>query len=72
MAIGPTEPGPTCPCGHDRSHFMVSPEPRYSGLDWFWVLFGITTMPREVSFRCRRCGQTFDRTTDPKEMARCI
>lgn len=64
--------GPTCSCGHDRRHWMVSPEPQYTGLDWVWVIFGITTIPREVRFRCRRCGETFDRTTDDAEMRRHI
>lgn len=63
---------PTCRCGHDRDHFMVSPVPQYTGLDWVWVIFGITTIPYEVQFRCRRCGQVFDRTRDPRLMKRTI
>ena len=64
--------GPCCPCGHDRSHFMVSPEPQFSALDWVWVLMGITTIPAEIKFRCRRCGNVFDQTTDEDEMKRYI
>ena len=63
---------PTCRCGHDRDHFMVSPVPQYTGLDWVWVLLGITTMPFEVQFRCRRCQQVFDQTRDPAIMRRVI
>jgi len=66
------EEGPTCPCGHERGHFMVSPEPQYTGLDWVWVIFGITTIPYEVRFKCRRCGDVFDRTTDDALMRRYI
>lgn len=69
---GDAPTGPTCSCGHDRFHWMVSPEPQYTGLDWVWVIFGITTIPREVRFRCRTCGETFDRTSDDTEMRRYI
>ncbi len=69
--VEPSEPA-RCECGHDRDHFMVSPEPQYSGLDWFWVLFGITTVPREIQFRCRRCKVCFDRTQDERIMKRFV
>lgn len=69
---GDAPSGPTCSCGRDRYHYMVSPEPQYTGLDWVWVILGITTIPFEVRFRCRTCGETFDRTRDPAEMRRHI
>lgn len=57
---------PTCRCGHDRTHFMVSPLGRYSLTGWFWVtVIGVTTRPRKVRFRCRQCGEVFDESTDP-------
>jgi len=61
-----------CSCGYDRDHYMVSPEPQYNALDWIWVVFGITTIPFEVRFRCRTCGQTFDHTRDATLMRRYI
>ncbi len=76
QASEPVEPVqaalPCCGCGHDRNHFMVSPEPQYTFFDWFTVIFGITTVPYEVQFMCRACGVTFDRTTDQTEMQRVI
>ncbi|MCB9781020.1 MAG: hypothetical protein H6742_20795 [Alphaproteobacteria bacterium] len=62
--------GPTCACGHDRDHFMVSPEPSYSTWGWFWLLFGSSVVPARVDFKCRQCGQVFDRTQDVAEMKR--
>lgn len=71
-AEGTAEDPPRCGCGFDRDHFMVSAEPQYSGVGWFWVLFGITTVPREIQFRCRRCKVCFDRTQDERIMKRLV
>lgn len=60
---------PRCKCGHDRTHYMVTPDGKYSGMGWFWVLFGVTTRPVRIEYRCRRCGEVFDETTDPQELA---
>lgn len=57
---------PTCSCGFDRDHLMVSPEPVYSGWKTFWVIFmGVSAVPEAVEFRCRVCQEVFDRTDDP-------
>jgi hypothetical protein len=49
---------------------MVSPERKYTRWGTFWVIFmGVTTLPIKVEFRCRVCGDTFDATEDPKDMA---
>ena len=58
----------TCRCGHGRDHYMVSPEPKHSGLGSFWVvLMGVSAAPYKVEFRCRVCKQVFDQITDPAE-----
>ena len=45
---------------------MVSPKPRYTAFQWFWVTcMGVSMQPLELSYRCRVCGVTFDSTTDP-------
>ncbi len=60
----PSDILPQCPCGHDRNHHMVSGQGTYTWSGWFWVLFGVTTKPTRVSFRCRRCNTHFDESTD--------
>ena len=63
-------PLPTCACGHDRTHTMVSPNPKYSFLGWVAILTGISWEPQHIDFTCRRCGKTFDRMTDQAEIKR--
>lgn len=63
-------PAKTCACGHDRTHTMVSPNPKYSFVGWVAILTGISWEPQHIDFTCRRCGQTFDRMTDPAEIKR--
>jgi len=59
---------PTCACGHDRNHHMVSASPQYSFPGWCAILIGISWEPRSVSFTCRRCDQTIEKTSDPHEI----
>lgn len=61
-------PKPTCPCGHDRTHHMVSPNANYTFTGWCLNVIGITATPTEIRFVCRRCDTTIERITDPKEM----
>ncbi|APR74891.1 Hypothetical protein A7982_00237 [Minicystis rosea] len=44
---------------------MVSPEHDHTPLGWFLLIFGISARPIRIKYRCRRCEQTFDQTTDP-------
>ena len=62
------KPKPTCPCGHDRTHHMVSPNANYTFTGWCLNVIGITATPTEIRFVCRRCDTTIERITDPKEM----
>ena len=56
-----------CPCGYNRSHFMISPECKYSLWGWMRVSFlGISTRPVRVVYRCRRCNTVLHRTNDPQ------
>ena len=59
---------PTCRCGHDRDHFMVSGEGQYTFLGWAAMLFGISAVPTRIDYRCRRCGKVFDQTEDPEKL----
>jgi len=55
---------PTCSCGHDRDHYMVSPVPTYTFLGWFLVVLGISAPMTKMEFRCRTCDQVIETTTD--------
>lgn len=64
---------PTCRCGHNRSHHMVSEEAEYSWFDWILVtVIGTTCVPKKIKFQCRKCQEVFDETTDPDALRRNI
>ncbi len=44
---------------------MVSPEPEYTFSRWVALMFGISARPVRIKYRCRRCDQIFDETSDP-------
>ena len=71
---GADAPGrPTCVCGYDRHHLMVSAEPKYGGWRGFWVIFmGVSAVPLRVDYRCRVCQQVFDSTDDPGALNRTM
>jgi hypothetical protein len=48
---------------------MVSAEPHYSFLGWLGLCFGISSRPARVRYRCRRCDEVIDETTDPAILA---
>jgi len=63
------EPRPKCPCGHDRSHYMVSADPQYNLWQLFVVSMGISQKPHRIDYRCRRCDKVFDSTSEVSEHA---
>jgi hypothetical protein len=62
----------TCRCGHDRDHYMVTVDKEYSAGGWFTVLFGISTVPSKVKFRCTLCGDVLEELTDPAALKKHI
>lgn len=66
--VAPSSPLATCACGHDRNHHMVSASPSYSFAGWCAILIGVSWPPKSVSFTCRRCSQTIDKTTNREEI----
>jgi len=43
---------PTCTCGHNRFHHLVSSEPTYTAWGHFWVvLMGVSSSPIRLDFR---------------------
>jgi len=55
------EQRPTCRCGHDRKHHMVSPKKEYSFWGWVLLVMGVTAKPVRIRYVCRVCDQIFDR-----------
>jgi len=54
-----------CRCGYNRDHPWVVPKPSYSFWGGILVGTGISHPPTEVRFECDRCGEVFERITDP-------
>lgn len=67
-ASAPDAARPTCACGHDRSHYLVSAKGKYTAFGWFTVLFGITTHPVAVDYVCRRCGEVVEHTEAEEDL----
>ena len=63
-------PAPRCRCRHGRDHHMVSPEGEYTFSCYLRLFFGISARPTRIKYRCRRCDQVFDETTDPDVLAK--
>jgi hypothetical protein len=55
---------PRCRCGTDRSSRTASPEREYSLGGACYLLWGGTSVPTRVRFRCIFCGVVFDECTD--------
>jgi hypothetical protein len=57
---------PACKCGHDKTHYMVSAERRYTVWGWFLALFmNAGATPNKIEWRCRRCREIIDASSDP-------
>jgi hypothetical protein len=51
---------PSCECGTNRLDKHASPEREYTTLGAVYLLWGGTSVPCRVNFRCVRCGELFD------------
>lgn len=54
-----------CRCGHDRDHKRIEAERSYGPMGWVQLLIGVTPDPTHVKFRCGKCGQVVEETSDP-------
>ncbi|NBB99253.1 MAG: hypothetical protein GVY15_00095 [Bacteroidetes bacterium] len=65
----PDRPAPlTCSCGYGASHHRVSAEASYGFWAWVALILGISGTPKQVTWRCRRCGEVIHTTRDPGEL----
>lgn len=62
--LGQEGTAPKCKCGFGIEHHMVSKEGVYTLVGKFWVMFGVTTEPIAIKYRCRKCNEIFHQTND--------
>ena len=55
---------PTCKCGTNRTHRAATPERQYTFMGTLYALWGGTSVPSIVEFRCVHCGVIFDACSD--------
>ena len=55
---------PTCKCGTNRTHRAATPERQYTFMGTLYALWGGTSVPSRVNFRCVRCGVVFEVRSD--------
>jgi hypothetical protein len=63
---------PRCKCGTDRDSKFSVRDRQYSFLGILYLLWGGTSVPTKVSFRCVKCGRMFDSTTRESECRQYI
>jgi hypothetical protein len=64
----PDEPDdalPSCHCGTNAESKFCVADRAYSFVRLLYLLWGGTSVPTKVSFRCVKCGETFEVLTDP-------
>jgi hypothetical protein len=55
---------PTCKCGTNRTQRAATPERQYTFMGTLYALWGGTSVPSRVDFRCVHCGVVFDGCSD--------
>jgi hypothetical protein len=61
----PDDPLPSCRCGTNAESKFCVADRAYSFVRLLYLLWGGTSVPTKVSFRCVKCGETFEALTDP-------
>lgn len=59
---------PRCRCGYDRHHYMVSASPSHGVGGWLRLFVGISTRPHKITYRCRRCDDVIEESTEPEAL----
>jgi hypothetical protein len=54
---------PSCPCGTTRESKYAIAEREYSLGGLFYLLWGGTSVPKKVTFRCVKCNKVFETVT---------
>jgi hypothetical protein len=64
VAPPPAPELPRCRCGTDRTCREATPERDYTLGGILYALWGGTSIPSRVNFRCVHCGVLFDTCSD--------
>lgn len=62
----------TCSCGSNIESEIVDIQIKYTFIGWFWWSMGATAIPKEVSFKCKSCNQTFETLTNRDDIRHYI
>lgn len=57
------EPSPSerlCPCGHSGEHEHIVEDPVYRGVDYVWMLLGVSSRAVPCARKCAVCGFVFE------------
>jgi hypothetical protein len=63
---------PQCKCGTDRESKYSYTEREYSFFGTLYLLWGGTSVPTKVTFKCVKCGENFDSSTSPRVCRRYV
>lgn len=55
---------PVCNCNTDRTSPNSEEIRKYSKLSIFLLLFGVSAVPISLEFKCKKCGQVFDKLNE--------
>lgn len=55
----PPKPPSTCACGHGSDHEHTVEDPVYKGMDYVWMLLGVSSRPVPYAKKCALCGHVF-------------
>ncbi len=58
-----------CGCGVTPQSNGARPEPRYNGWGVFSLLWGMSTVPKSVVFKCWKCNKVIAESEDPALVA---
>lgn len=72
IEVAPTQVLAQCSCGTDRDSKFAVAHLDYTFLGTLYLLWGGTSIPSKVTFRCVRCGETFDTATRPSVCRRYV
>lgn len=51
-----------CPCGHGLDHPHIVEDPIYKGVDYVWMLLGVSSRAVPYARKCAVCGFVFELT----------
>lgn len=59
---------PRCKCGYSLGNFWVRPEAQYGLMGTLGLIFGVTSLPSRVDYRCSHCRTVLKSLTESNEL----